>query len=111
MIIEQVAILNEPARPCPDNVKMLRFIAIEPVVQDIHEPDHDHQREKDCCGDEFARARHFKIGRAAPHTRDVLQSCRLSLLGRHVEMRAAVLKSIRKFFQHISAPNPQLIAS
>jgi hypothetical protein len=70
---------------------MLRFIAVEPVVQDIYAPDHDHQREKNCCGDEFPRTRHFEISRAAPRKRYVLQSCRCCLLERHVEMKAGVL--------------------
>ena len=91
VIIEQVAILNESARPSPDNVKMLRFIAVEPVVQDIYDPDQEHQREKNCCGDEFARPRQFEISRAAPRKRYVLQSCRGCLLDSHVEMKAAVL--------------------
>src|SRR5215471_14190034 len=60
VIIEQVTILNEPARPSPDNMKMLWFVAVEPVMQDIYDPDNYHQREKNCRGDEFARARHFE---------------------------------------------------
>ena len=90
MIVEHVAILNESACPGPDYVKMLRFIAVEPVVQDIYDPDHDHQREENCCGDEFARTGHFEISRAAPRKRYVLQSCRCCLLERHVEMKAGV---------------------
>jgi hypothetical protein len=60
-------------------------------VQNIYDPDPDHQREKNCCGDKFGRTTHFEVSRAAPRKRYVLQSCRCCLLGRHVETKAAVL--------------------
>src|SRR5690349_20090565 len=90
---------------------MLRFIAVEPVVQNIYDLVYDHQREKNCCGDEFDRTRHFEVIGSPPRKRYVLQSCRVCLFWRHVEIRVALLNSIRKVFQLISAPNSQLIAS
>jgi hypothetical protein len=72
-------------------MKMLWFIAVEPVVKDIYDPDHYHHREKNCCGYEFARTRHFEISRGSPRKRYGLQSCRCCLLERHVEMKAGVL--------------------
>ena len=87
VIVEQVAILNEPARPSPDNMEMLRFIAVESVVQNIYHSDDEHHCEKNCCGDELGWPAHFEIICATPRKRYVLRSC-AGLVGRHVEMKA-----------------------
>ena len=61
MIIEYIAVLDEPARPRPDHVHVLRLIAVEAVMRHIHEFERDHEREKTRGCHKLGRAGHPKV--------------------------------------------------
>jgi hypothetical protein len=46
-------------------MEMLWFVRIKLVVQHVHNPEDDHQREEACRGNAFSRTRHPKIGGTA----------------------------------------------
>src|SRR5262249_49687136 len=83
---------------------MLRFVALERVARDVYDPDNDHQREKNCRHNEFHRARHFEISRAALRKRYALCGWLERLLARHFAMKIhLVLFRMLKFFRTAAA--------
>jgi hypothetical protein len=52
---------------------MLWLITVEGITRDVYDPDDDHQREKNCRSDDFARARHFEISGCVSRERYALR--------------------------------------
>ena len=75
VIVKQVTILHKAVRPSPNDVEMLRFIGVETVADDVHNPEHDHDCEKTCRGGAFSPARHSEICGTASRERCALH-CR-----------------------------------
>jgi hypothetical protein len=48
VIIEHISILHQPMRPGPDDMQMLRFIAVESEKEDIPELEESPQAEEAC---------------------------------------------------------------
>jgi len=65
VVVKNIPVLHEPAGPCPDYVHVLRFVAVEPVANHVHELERDH---------ESKQARGGQIRRGA--SRDNLHSVR-----------------------------------
>ena len=61
VIIEDISILNEAARPRPDHMHVLRLVTVEAVTRHVHDLDGDHQHKKTRRRDELRRAGHGKV--------------------------------------------------
>jgi len=60
VVIEKIAILNKPVRPTPDDVQMLRLVAVESVMQEANSIGRRQDCQQQGDGDDF-RSRDFKI--------------------------------------------------
>ena len=60
VVIEKIAILNKSVRPTPDDVQMLRLVAVESVMQEANSIGRRQGRQQQGDGDDF-RSRDFKI--------------------------------------------------
>src|SRR6266478_2375696 len=65
VVVKNIPVLHESPGPCPDYMHVLRFIAIEPVADHVHEPERDHEGEQARCRDKFG-AGHPQIICTAP---------------------------------------------
>src|SRR4029453_15288914 len=46
VVIKKIPGLPQTAGPCPDYVHVLRFVAVEPVANHVHDLEHDHESKK-----------------------------------------------------------------
>ena len=61
VIIEDIAVLNEAARPRPDHMHVLRLVAVEAVAHHIQEFEYNHEREKTRCRDKLRLPGHAEV--------------------------------------------------
>src|SRR6267378_2083082 len=53
VVIEKIAILNKPVRPTPDDVQMLRLVAVESVMQEANSIGRRQDRQQQGDGYDF----------------------------------------------------------
>src|SRR5437868_6664131 len=57
VVVEDVAILEEPVYPAPYDVQVLRLVGVDPIVKEVHQPE-DHCGHKESSSDlRFGRGR------------------------------------------------------
>ena len=75
VVIEKIAILNKPVRPTPDDVQMLRLVAVESVIQESDRLGRDKNHHKNADRDKF-RSRDLKIIPGTSYQRPLIRAQR-----------------------------------
>jgi hypothetical protein len=65
VVVEKIAVLHETAAPTPDDMEVLRFIAVEAISKNIGAFERQHQREQDDRRQDFSRTGHSEVNHRA----------------------------------------------